>query len=272
MSGFAKVLKGLFTTQELVFYRNITGLIVLLFAIAFYPIQKKGGKPWLLFFRGMMGTIALYTLLYNILHIPLGTAMTYNTTNTLFIALFTLFLPKERLSLVVLLCIIIGFGGVLLIYRPGSEIGLKFHLVGIVCGLASALAYLSVSSLNRFYDTRIIVLSFLISGILLPLVGVAAYGFGIAPDGFFSGPIGLPARIEWIYISGMGLFALLGQYCVTKAYAHDKAGIVSATGYSNILFAMVIGLFLGDSIPDAPAMAGIILVIISGVVITLTKK
>ena len=35
-----------------------------------------------------MGTIALYTLLYCILHIPLGTAMSYNLTSALFIAIF----------------------------------------------------------------------------------------------------------------------------------------------------------------------------------------
>ena len=70
----------------------------------------------------------------------------------------------------------------------------------------------------------------------------------------------------------MGLFALLGQYFVTKAYAHDKAGIVSAIGYSNIVFAIVIGILLGDQLPDLLAIAGIILVIGSGIVITVTKK
>lgn len=272
MSGFAKVLKGLFTTQELVFYRNVTGLLVLLISIYLQPLKKEGGRPWLLLFRGLMGTIALYTLLYNILHIPLGTAMTYNTTNTLFIALFTLFLPKEKLSLFILLCIVTGFAGVLLIYRPDSGIGLKYHFIGIICGLASALAYLSVSSLNRYYDTRIIVLSFLLSGILLPLAGVAAYGFGVPADEFFSGPIRLPEKSEWLYISGMGLFALAGQYFVTNAYGHDRAGIVSAIGYSNIIFALLIGIFLGDAFPDTIALAGILLIIISGVAITVARK
>ncbi len=272
MGGFAKILKGSFHTQELVFYRNFTGLLVLLFSFRQYPVIQTGGKLWLLLFRGLMGTIALYTLLYNILHIPLGTAITYNTTNTLFIALLSFLVLKERLGWIALACIVAGFAGVLLIYRPGGGIGLFFHLTGLACGLSSAIAYLSVSSLNRYYDTRIIVLSFILTGVLLPLIGVLFYAAGATPNEFFVGPIRLPVNTEWFYIIGMGLFALLGQYFVTKAYAHDKAGIVSAIGYSNIVFAIIIGIVLGDQLPDLIAVAGIMLVIVSGIVITVTRK
>ena len=272
MGGFAKILKGSFHTQELVFYRNVTGLLVLLFSFRRYPVIQTGGKLWLLLFRGLMGTIALYTLLYNIIHIPLGTAITYNTTNTLFIALLSFLVLRERLGWIAIVCIIIGFAGVLLIYRPGGGIGLFYHVVGLTCGLSSAIAYLSVSSLNRYYDTRIIVLSFILAGVLLPITGVLFYAAGVTPDDFFVGRIRLPVNNEWFFIAGMGLFALLGQYFVTKAYAHDKAGIVSAIGYSNIIFAIVIGILLGDQLPDLVAIAGIILVIGSGIVITVTKK
>jgi drug/metabolite transporter (DMT)-like permease len=272
MGGFAKMLKGSFHTQELVFYRNFTGLLVLLFSFSRFPLKQTGGKIGLLLFRGLMGTIALYTLLFNILHIPLGTAMTYNTTNTLFIALLSYVVLKEKLGWKAIACILAGFAGVLLIYRPGGGIGLFFHLTGLTCGLTSALAYLSVSSLNRYYDTRIIVLSFLLTGILLPVIGVLLYAVGAGQNDFFIGPIRLPKNTEWITVSGMGLFALLGQYFVTKAYAHDKAGIVSAIGYSNIVFAILIGMLLGDHLPDLVAIAGIILVIVSGILVTLTRK
>ena len=272
MGGFAKILKGSFHTQELVFYRNFTGLLVLLFSFRRYPVIQTGGKLWLLLFRGLMGTIALYTLLYNILHIPLGTAITYNTTNTLFIALLSFLILKERLGWIAIACIVAGFAGVLLIYRPGGGIGLFYHFTGLTCGLASAIAYLSVSSLNRYYDTRIIVLSFILTGVMLPLAGVLLEAAGVPPDDFFVGSIRLPVNTEWFYIIAMGLFALLGQYFVTKAYAHDKAGIVSAIGYSNIVFAIIIGILLGDQLPDIAAVAGIILVIVSGIVITFTRK
>jgi len=115
MGGFAKVLKTSFNAPQLVFYRNLTGLIVLSYSFFHFPVKQTGGKALLLITRGIMGTIALYTLLYNILHIPLGSALTYNTTNTLWIAVISLLVLKEKLNAIAVICIIVGFSGVLLI-------------------------------------------------------------------------------------------------------------------------------------------------------------
>lgn len=273
MGGFAKVLKTSFNAPQLVFYRNLTGLLFLSYSFFRYPIKQTGDKLWLLITRGLMGTVALYTLLYNIIHIPLGSALTYNTTNTLWIALLSFFLLKEKLNVVAWLCIVIGFTGVLLIYNPRVDFGLKYHIVGLICGIASALAYLSVSNLNKYYDTRIIVLSFLLSGIALPGIGMLIEGlFEVPTDEFFVSLFRWPAGKEWVLVAGMGIAALLGQYFVTKAYANDKAGIVSAIGYSNIVFALVIGIVLGDPFPGLRSLMGIVLVIGSGIVISLTKR
>jgi drug/metabolite transporter (DMT)-like permease len=273
MGGFAKMLKPSFNAPQLVFYRNLTGLLVLLYSFWRFPVQQTGGKLKLLVFRGLMGTIALYTLLYNVLHISLGTALTYNTTNTLFIALLSWVVLKEKLSSKAWFCILLGFLGVILINKPSVDMGWKYHVVGLICGVSSAVAYLSVSSLNKYYDTRVIVLSFILSGILLPLAGML---LGLIPgmphDEFLVSEFRLPVGIEWFYVAGMGLSALMGQYFVTKAYGHDKAGVVSAIGYSNIVFALLIGLFLGDAFPDVQSLMGILLVMVSGVLISLNKK
>ena len=96
MGGAAKLLKGSFGAGQLVLWRNLVGLIVLVAGFIIKPPVNKGGKFHLLLFRGMMGTTALYTLLYCILHIPLGTAMTYNLTSALFIAVIPAVSEYER--------------------------------------------------------------------------------------------------------------------------------------------------------------------------------
>lgn len=273
MSGFAKVLKTSFNTPQLVFYRNLIGLFVLTFSFLKYPLKSSGGRFYLLIFRGLMGTIALYTLMYNILHISLSTAMTYNTTNTLFIALLSFLVLKERLNFITWICIILGFGGVLLIYKPTMDFEWKYHLIGLCCGLSSAIAYLSVSSLNKYYDTRLIVLSFVLVGTFVPAIAMTIGTFTTIPDdGFFITSFMWPKGDEWLFVTGMGLTALMGQYFVTKAFANDKAGIVSAIGYSIIIFSMLIGWLLGDPLPDLLSWFGTTLVIVCGIVISLAKK
>lgn len=273
MGGAAKALKESFNAGQLVFYRNAVGLIFLVPGLFIkHPVQE-GGKPLRLAFRGLMGTLALYTLLYCILHIPLGTAMSYNLTSALFIAVFSYFLFGEYHGNRVGLAVILGFAGMLLIYKPVMHLPWYYHLAGLISGITSAIAYLTVHRLAKYYDPRIIVLSFLLSGFLVPLITmIIHYTTGTPVDGLFIVDFRLPQGIEWLWISLMGLAALFGQYFVTRSYGSDKAGIVSVFGYANIIYSVFIGMLLGDSFPDWVSWAGIICIILSGVIISLVKR
>ncbi|HLG38465.1 MAG TPA: DMT family transporter, partial [Chitinophagaceae bacterium] len=147
MGGAAKSLKGSFGAGQLVFYRNLIGLMVLVPGLFIKPPVQPGGKFLRLAFRGIMGTIALYTLLYCILHIPLGTAMSYNLTSALFIAIFSFFLFGEYHGKKVLFAVLIGFAGMLLIYKPIMHFPWYYHLTGLISGIVSAIAYLTLGRL-----------------------------------------------------------------------------------------------------------------------------
>ena len=82
----------------------------------------------------------------------------------------------------------------------------------------------------------------------------------------------MPEGIAWGYVVAVGLFATISQLLMTKAYELTKAGIVGTISYSNIVFAVVIGIMLGDPIPDIWTVLGIILVILSGLLVALPKK
>ena len=239
MGGAAKILKGSFNAGQLVFWRNMIGLVVLVVGFMIKRPVNKGGKFHLLIFRGMMGTTALYTLLYCILHLPLGTAMTYNLTSALFIAVFSFLLFREYHGRVVLFAVILGFAGMLLIYKPAIHFPWYYHAAGLLSGITSALAYITVNRLAGHYDTRIIVLAFVGTGVLVPvLFMLIGYIGNIPPDDVFFIQWRWPRRIEWFYVLWLGLAALFGQYFVTKDYGADKAGVVSAIGYANIIFSI----------------------------------
>jgi len=273
MGGAAKSLKEGFNAGQLVFYRNVVGLLVLLPGLFIKPPVQVGGKLSRLVFRGFMGTLALYTLLYCILHLPLGTAMSYNLTSALFIAIFSFFLFGEYHGKKVLLAVVLGFAGMLLIYKPVMHFPWFYHVAGILSGITSAIAYLTVGRLAKYYDPRVIVLSFLLSGFIVPSVSMLIhYASGMQPDGLFIIDWRWPQGKEWLYVLFMGLAALFGQYFVTKAYGSDKAGIVSVFGYANIIFSVFIGMALGDAFPDIISWSGITCIILSGIIISLVKK
>ena len=273
MGGAAKLLKGSFNAGQLVFYRNLVGLIVLLIGFAARPPVSHGGKLSWLIFRGIMGTVALYTLLYCILHLPLGTAMTYNLTSALFIAVFSFFLFREYHGKEVLFAVLLGFAGMVLVYKPAMHFPWYYHLAGLISGISSAIAYITVGKLSKHYDARVIVASFVTSGVLIPALCMLIRYWGQFPaDEIFMPAFKIPAGIEWLYILLLGLAALFGQYFVTRAYGADKAGIVSAISYANILFSVFIGMLLGDAFPDGMSLSGISCIIISGIIVSMFKR
>jgi len=273
MGGAAKALKGSFGAGQLVFYRNLIGLFILVPGLFIKPPVQTGGKFFRLAFRGIMGTISLYTLLYCVLHIPLGTAMSYNLTSALFIAIFSYFLFGEYHGKKVVFAVLIGFTGMILIYKPNMHFPWYYHATGLLSGIVSAIAYITLGRLAKYYDPRVIVLSFLLSGFIIPLISLALhYITGIQADGFFIIAWRWPQRGEWFTILLMGLAALFGQYFVTRAFGSDKAGIVSVFGYANIIFSVFIGMALGDAFPGIITWAGICCIICSGVIISLVKR
>lgn len=273
MGGAAKLLKGSFNAGQLVFYRNLVGLVFLLTGFAFRPPVSNGGKTRWLIFRGIMGTVALYTLLYCILHLPLGTAMTYNLTSAIFIAVFSFLLFREYHGKEVLFALLLGFAGMVLVYKPAMHFPWYYHLAGLISGIASAIAYITVGRLNKYYDARIIVFAFVGSGVLIPgICMLVRWLGGFTPDEIFLPAFKVPAGVEWWYILLLGVAALFGQYFVTRAYGADKAGIVSAVSYANIVFSVFIGMMLGDAFPDGMSLSGICCIIISGIIVSMVKR
>jgi drug/metabolite transporter (DMT)-like permease len=199
--------------------------------------------------------------------------MTYNLTSALFIAVFSFLMFREYHGRFVLFAVLLGFAGMLLIYKPAMHFPWYYHLAGLISGVTSALAYITVNRLAGYYDSRIIVLAFIGTGVLMPvLLMLTGYIFQLPADDVFFIRWRWPAGVEWFYILWLGLAALFGQYFVTKAYGADKAGIVSAIGYANIVFSVFIGMALGDAFPDWMSSLGILCIIGSGVIISLVKK
>ena len=81
----------------------------------------------------------------------------------------------------------------------------------------------------------------------------------------------LPQGIIWFYIIAIGISATLAQVYMTKAYGETKAGIVGSVSYSNIVFSIILGLFIGDALPNISTTFGIVLIILAGVMVSRAK-
>ena len=266
---FAKLLSGSMGSVEVTFWRNAIGLIVIALFSLNKPIRNIGGKPFTLIFRGVIGTIALLTFFYTISATTLSNAIVYAKTEPIFTALLAFLLLREKLQSGAIFAIFIGFAGVAML--SGMNLG-YLHVMGILTGFLSALAYTSVRSLKAYYDERTVVLSFMLSGVLIPvfLMFTAQY----ITSEFFAfalTPFVEPSGYDWIWIALMGVAAAYGQIYMTRAYFYAKAGVISTVSYSVVLFATLFGVMLGDLFPTPMVIGGGVLIVLSGVILSRQK-
>lgn len=272
MGAFAKELSSSMSSLEVVFFRNVFGVALILISIYKKPLSQIGGKPWLLIFRGAVGFSALLFFFYNIANISLGEAMTFSKTSTIFTAIFAYIFVKEKLGFKGWIGVFVGFIGILFITKfDGSALD-KTDWLGILSGVGAGLAYTSIRDLRKYYDSRAIVLSFMSIGTIGPIIlmGVSEFYVNEKYD-FILGSFVMPEASDWIYIISLGVVATFAQIYMTKAYSVAKAGIIGTISYANIVFSIIIGLFLGDKFPDIWILFGIMLIVISGLLVSSKK-
>lgn len=267
MGGFSKLLSDEIPSIEVVFFRNIVGLVLIAIAVKKVTIHQKGGKLGLLIFRGVAGITSMLAFFYNIANMGLAEAFTFGKTAPIFIAIIGSIFLKEYLSFKTWGYILVGFVGILLIMQPNLGITVN-DAMGLVNGIFAALAYTSVHELRKNYDTRVIVLAFMIIGTLVPLLLLIIGSVFEIPQhlDFAFAKFVIPSGVSWVFIICMGGAGILYQTYLTKSFAASKkAGTVAVISYSDIIFTLIIGVALGDSLPNLFAAVGIILVIVSGI-------
>ncbi len=271
----SKILADDMSAMEIVFFRNLIGVALILYALKHTPPTLTGGKWYLLITRGLFGFSAMILFFYTITTIPLGEAITLNKTSPLFVTILAYYLLKETLNKTTLFALLIGFLGVMLIVKPiGISISYE-HFLGILGGFFAAAAYTTIKKIKDIYDARVIVLSFVGIGTILPALffAIAPYVNAPASVAFLFPEFSYPTSIRvWLLIIFMAIISTISQWLLTKAYSASNLSIIGVISYTNIPFAIGFGWMLGDAFPDALTFLGIGLIILGGILVGMKKK
>jgi drug/metabolite transporter (DMT)-like permease len=273
--ALTKILSEDMSAMEIVFFRNLLGMFFILYTLKHTPPSLSGGKWYLLITRGVLGFLAMILFFYTITVIPLGEAITLNKTSPLFVSVLAYYLLKEHLNKTTIFALLIGFIGIIFITKPLGFIISYEHLLGILGGFFAATAYTTIKRIKDIYDARVIVLSFVGIGTLLPAVSFAIAPFIEVPNAvaFLFPQFILPTSFYiWFIIFTMALISTLSQWLLTKAYSSSKVSIIGVISYTNIPFAIGFGYLLGDAFPDFYTFVGIGLIVLGGVLVGRRNK
>ncbi len=250
MDTLAKYLSDYLPIMQLVWARFFFHfvLVVPLVLARHGPRAFLVERPVLQVLRGGFLLAATLCFFTGIHYVPLADAVAVIFLSPLFVLVLAALILGERIGVVHVVAVVLGFLGVLVIHRPGFG---DFHPASIlVLGAALSFAGFIISTralagsappmVTLAYQS---VLGIVIMSVAAPFVWVA------------------PGAMHWLMMLGIGAAAATGHLLLIKAYEMGSASYLAPMGYTEMLAAVLLGYLVFGDFPDAWDWFGIALII-----------
>jgi drug/metabolite transporter (DMT)-like permease len=240
---------------EITFFRALIGFIGLFPFIAVagkasFRTEHLGKHIW----RGILGSISALCAYLGIGKLALANYTALSFTKPLFAVVLAVLIIGEQVRWRRWAATIIGFFGVLVMIRPGSDAFSYWSFLAL--GDAFAIALL-ITIVKRLPSTETeLVMMFYYGIVAIGIAAPFAFWYWRWPTGF-----------EWLLLTGVGLIGALSQYLWILAFRAGEASAVAPFDYLRLLFAGLIGLILFSEMPDTWTIGGAAVVVGSTVYI-----
>jgi drug/metabolite transporter (DMT)-like permease len=256
MDALAKLLSGDMPLLMIVWGRFLFNLIftALFFLRDGHRNLARTVKFSLQILRSLLGLSATFTFWGALVFLPLADCVAIAFISPLLVTALSVPLLGEKVGVHRWGVVIMGFMGVLIIIRPGMGIRHWAAILPLFTALFWANYQITTRILSRF-DGALTTLFYtgagglLFTTLLVWLVWVS------------------PTLKQWGILACLGFLGTMGHYLLIKAYEVAPASILAPFSYTSILWSIVLGYFLFGDFPDELTMAGIVIVISSGLYI-----
>ena len=195
-----------------------------------------------------------------------------------FMSMFAKFFLKEKIGIRRWSAILIGFIGVLIVLNPTLEEFNFFKLAPVACALCYATSmtitkYTSDKDSIYTQMTWLYIFAIFASIIIFLVSGDGKFNnFSDSTMQFiFREWFTNPAE-AWPYVLVMGIVASISFFCVFSAYSIASPSIVSLFEYSYIVWAMLAGYILFETVPVPRTFVGAAIIIGAGFYIYFREK
>ena len=281
-----KQLSGDYPLHEIVFLRSFIGIA---FSLAF--VQLEGGwhilktrRPFLHLLRGLLIVASNMTYFVALAAIPLADATALFFAAPLFITLLSIPLLGEKVGILRMSAVLVGFVGVVIMQRPWADTeSLDAARIVLLLPVLAGFTY----ALNQVLTRKLGVeskASALAVYIQATFIAVSLGFYLVAGDGRFAEGSDnpsiqfllrawvWPAPDDWWVILGVGLNAAVVGYCLSQAYRMADAATVAPFEYVGLPLAVFWGWAIFSDLPVMEVWVGIALILGSGLFVFLREK
>lgn len=220
----------------------------------------------------------LFVLMFSVTYaalpvLPLATLAAGLYTSPLFVAALSALLTGEPVRWRGWCAIALGFGGVLLILRPGTEAFTWYTLLPVLGGLFYALSALVTRSkcrdvapatLGVSVNIALVVMGAAVSGLFL-IWPPAPESVAISP--FLLGTWHVFGALEWMFVVMLAALMVGNSIVVSAAYQSAPPFIIATFDYNYLIFMTVFGVVLFSEIPDWQTVMGMVMIVGAGLAV-----
>ncbi|MBL4598829.1 MAG: DMT family transporter [Rhizobiaceae bacterium] len=249
-------------TGEIMFARSFFALIPL---VIMAMMQGKlrdcvaTHRPWKHATRAVVGVAAMTCWFTALSIIPLPEATAISFCAPLLIVVLSAIFLKERVRFYRWTAVFIGFVGVSIILWPRlsassdelASVGVMLALAAVIC---MAIAAILVRGMTATETNASIVFYFTATAALFSLFSL--YWGWVLPD----------LKVFSLLVIA-GLLGGLGQIAMTQAFRCAEASLLAPFDYSNMVWAVLLGIFVFDEYPSFPVLLGGTIVVMAGLFI-----
>ena len=257
------VVKGLnisFPVWEIIFFRAFSGILVsfgLIFIFGWKSLKTK--KPIRHFVRAFsaVGCVVFYFFGLKFLLLSENIAIVHSAP--IFAVLLAVPILGERLGIHRISAIVIGFIGVIIIVKPGTDVFKLVSILPLISALFMASVYLSTRSLMNT-DSSIAIIFYYSLALLITSIVFLPYDFT------------MPNIVQLIPLMSLGVVGSLGHYFMSQAAKNAEVVVISPFEYSSFLFVGIMGYIFYNEVPSISIIIGGILIIAGGVYIAYREQ
>ena len=249
-----------FPVWEAVFFRAFSGSIISLYLVYHSGINSiKTNKPVRHFVRAFsaVGCVVLY--IFGIKYLLLSENIAIAHSAPIIAALLAVPILGEKIGIHRMLAIVVGFIGVLVIVKPGTDLFQLKSLLPIGSAFFMASVYLTTRSLMNTESSTSIVFYYSFALLFTSLI-------------FFPSDFVIPDAFNLTLALSLGIMGSMGHYFMSQAARHADVAVTSPFEYSSFIFVGLMGYFFFYEIPSNSVIVGGILIIISGVYVAYRER
>jgi drug/metabolite transporter (DMT)-like permease len=255
MAGLIRYLSTDMHAFEIAFFRNIAGVLVMmpwLMRVGIGGLRTE--RLGLYVLRGVTSIVAMLSFFWALTAMPITEATALNFTMPIFATILAVIFLGEVVRARRWTAILVGFGGVLIILRPGLEVVTLPALMALLGALMVASSVIIIRLLSTTESPNAIVLYM----------------------GLFLIPLSLPPALyvwrdpTWLQLGLAALVGVLGtaaHQCYTRAIYAAEASVVMPFDFARLIFVAILGYVAFGQSSDLWTWIGAVVIVGAGVYI-----